>query len=432
MWRVDPIGPLSKSGGVSELARINSNEVSAFSDVAWIPTLLPSTTLGSISNSPSACFVASDGHCLRVYQAVIDARALLAELNQAARKGANRNGSLLSLSSGADSNVEDLRGGSVHADNLKERFHVVSTQSTAKPGAIIQLEAISDATQNWQSTLMLHAFQEQLILSEASIPSGQRRSGLSTAHPSGFITSRMSAVVDLDQHQGGFREPFYTLVAEKADSGVLMHMWRLVISSGGAEGDAEGDATSGSITPDATGQQQQHITRLLRQQQSHLQHHELHVSTEKVCVQKLPLPDGVEVIHAVSAVGHLSSSSIYPACLAPYVMVTACSDGFIRYNGVYSQYSQCSPCHTYCNIVISSLRFWRVKMVNNEGEVADAAAVPSFEWEEWQMESVHGDSSIKINGRPVSVSAAYSGRIAVAYQTGASYQKKQTTQEKQG
>ncbi len=41
LWRVDPIGPLSKSGGISELARINSNEISAFSDVAWIPTLLP-------------------------------------------------------------------------------------------------------------------------------------------------------------------------------------------------------------------------------------------------------------------------------------------------------------------------------------------------------------------------------------------------------
>lgn len=41
LWRVDPVGPLSKNGGVTELARINSKEVSAFSDVAWIPTLLP-------------------------------------------------------------------------------------------------------------------------------------------------------------------------------------------------------------------------------------------------------------------------------------------------------------------------------------------------------------------------------------------------------
>lgn len=41
LWRVDAVGPLSKSGGVSELARINSLEISAFSNVAWIPTLLP-------------------------------------------------------------------------------------------------------------------------------------------------------------------------------------------------------------------------------------------------------------------------------------------------------------------------------------------------------------------------------------------------------
>ena len=74
LWRVDPVGPLSKSGGITELARINSQEISAFSDVAWIPTLLPSSTLGPASNSPSACFVASDGHSLRIYQAVIDAR----------------------------------------------------------------------------------------------------------------------------------------------------------------------------------------------------------------------------------------------------------------------------------------------------------------------------------------------------------------------
>lgn len=86
LWRVDTVGPLSKSGGVSELARINSPEISAFSNVAWIPTLLPSTTLGNLSNSPSACFVASDGECLRVYQAVIDARTLLAEVSISERR----------------------------------------------------------------------------------------------------------------------------------------------------------------------------------------------------------------------------------------------------------------------------------------------------------------------------------------------------------
>lgn len=45
-----------------------------------------STTLGNLSNSPSACFVASDGESLRVFQAVIDARTLLAEIATSERR----------------------------------------------------------------------------------------------------------------------------------------------------------------------------------------------------------------------------------------------------------------------------------------------------------------------------------------------------------
>jgi len=36
---------------------------------------------GVYCNSPSACFVASDGHSLRMYQAVIEAKKLLSELS---------------------------------------------------------------------------------------------------------------------------------------------------------------------------------------------------------------------------------------------------------------------------------------------------------------------------------------------------------------
>lgn len=50
LWRVDPVGPLSFSGGVSELARINSLHVSAFSNVAWLPCLIPSYCLGTFSS----------------------------------------------------------------------------------------------------------------------------------------------------------------------------------------------------------------------------------------------------------------------------------------------------------------------------------------------------------------------------------------------
>ena len=190
MWRVDPVGPLSKSGGITELARINSLEISAFTDVAWLPTLLPSSSLGSVTNSPSACFVASDGHSMRVYQAIIDARTLLAEMNQGHPKDNLMETSLMSLSSQGSTNVGNL----AHAAKLQEKFKIVSKQSSARPGAIIELEAIEDAIQDWQNTMLLHTFQSQVIWSQAG-------SDLGSAE--GLITSDMSAMVDLQHTDGG-------------------------------------------------------------------------------------------------------------------------------------------------------------------------------------------------------------------------------------
>ena len=54
LWRVDHIGPLSCTGGVSELARINSLHTSAFSNVAWLPTLVPSSVLGETPLRPAS------------------------------------------------------------------------------------------------------------------------------------------------------------------------------------------------------------------------------------------------------------------------------------------------------------------------------------------------------------------------------------------
>lgn len=57
---------------------------------------------------------------------------------------------------------------------------------------------------------------------------------------------------------------------------------------------------------------------------------QVRLAAPQVCTQLLPLPEGVEVVHAAPAAGHLSSASIYPACFAPYIVVTACSDSTIR------------------------------------------------------------------------------------------------------
>lgn len=132
------------------MARISSPEPSAFSNVAWIPTLLPSSTLGNLSNSPSACFVASDGQCLRVYQAVIDARTLLADLSfKENRKNEEEDESVSGLSS-------------YNQESILDNINIVSQQSTSRPGCIIQLETISEAIK-WQNTTFLHVYQEQLI-----------------------------------------------------------------------------------------------------------------------------------------------------------------------------------------------------------------------------------------------------------------------------
>jgi hypothetical protein len=94
---------------------------------------LLSSTLGSKSNSPSALFVASDGSSLRLYQAVIDGRTLLHE--HISRKGKEP------FSPAAAVSEERLLSG------LPPDLAVISQQSTARPGCILELDAISDARQ---------------------------------------------------------------------------------------------------------------------------------------------------------------------------------------------------------------------------------------------------------------------------------------------
>ena len=153
---------------------------------------------------------------------------------------------------------------------------------------------INDAHQNWQNTLLLHTFQAELV-------SG---AGNNSDHGSrlGLIPSSMSAMVDLRGSSAGFSERFFVVVAEKCDEGgVVMHMWQLELSSKSCD-----DEESAGVS---------HVS----------------VISSKVGAQSLPLPDNVEVIQCVPAAGHLSSSSIYPACSAPYILVTICSDNTVRF-----------------------------------------------------------------------------------------------------
>lgn len=400
LWRVDSVGPLSQSGGVEELARINSLEISAFSNVAWIPTLLPSTTLGSLSNSPSACFVASDGECLRVYQAVIDARTLLAEVSSCERKTRMMD-SMVSLSTECSSD------NGVQQAPWHTKIKIVSQQSTARPGCIIQLDGIDDATHDWQNTQFLHVFQEQLITGERS---EVRPAFVAENFDIGLMESQMGAMVDLQQN-AVFEEPFYIVLIERTTNGSTIHMWRIVIASQPDGSDLtestmyvpDSNLVQDLDEPDPTGRRQSLAgfnlagaaadARAADTQAPHVS-----IRTTKVCTQELPLPEGVDVVHAAPAAGHLSSSSIYPACFAPYIIVTACSD--------------------------STSRFWRCKINKDDSEPVNPFTMQDnfkYEWCEWEMLSRDRESAVEISGQPLHISAAYSGRIACAYKYGKSF-----------
>ncbi|XP_049469571.1 dmX-like protein 2 isoform X2 [Panthera uncia] len=359
LWRVDPIGPLSYTGGVSELARINSLHTSAFSNVAWLPTLIPSYCLGTYCNSASACFVASDGKNLRLYQAVVDARKLLDELS--------------------DPESSKLIG---------EVFNIVSQQSTARPGCIIELDAITN--QCGSNTQLLHVFQEDFII-------GYK--------PHKEDMEKKETEIFFQPSQGyrppPFSEKFFLVVIEKDSNNYsILHMWHLhlksvqaclakasegissesLLSVPGQKNVDSSPETSPSVSP------MPHSASIANLQTAS----KLILSSRLVYSQPLDLPEGVEVIRATPSAGHLSSSSIYPVCLAPYLVVTTCSD--------------------------NKVRFWKCSMETSlQCKIDEKEA---YHWRRWPLMNDEGEdnsSTVSIVGRPVAVSCSYTGRLAVAY-----------------
>ncbi|KAM7405881.1 hypothetical protein PAMP_000298 [Pampus punctatissimus] len=357
LWRVDHIGPLSCTGGVSELARINSLHTSAFSNVAWLPTLVPSSVLGTYCNSASACFVASDGKNLRLYQAVVDARKLLDELS--------------------DPETSKLVG---------EVFNIVSQQSTARPGCIIELDVITN--QCGATTQLLHVFQEDFIL-------GYKPQNEPEAYTPAFPPGE-------DYQPAPFSEKFFLVVIEKdLNRNSVLQMWHLHLKSVQAcvdEPSPDYSFQSQLMVPNqvlnADSSPETSPIRPLPRSAStaNLQSaSKLILSSKLVYSKRLDLPHGVEVTRATPSAGHLSSSSIYPVCLAPYLIVTTCSD--------------------------SRVRFWHCAVEGDDGYGEDDRDNRVYRWEPWALmnEEEDNNSAVCVSGRPVAVSCSYTGRLAVAF-----------------
>ncbi|XP_070175544.1 dmX-like protein 2 isoform X2 [Littorina saxatilis] len=426
LWQVNPVGPLSKSGGLSELARINSPDINAFTSMAWVPTLLPSTSLGSYSYSPSALFVASDGSSLRLYQAVIDARLLLTE-SSAPRKQDHG----MSFSSNSSSVPEPSP--SPAGASVTDMFNLVSLQSSARPGCILELEPINDATADWQNIQLLHVFQEPLVADYRSQNQSQASFGAT-----GFGDT-MSAYVDLSS-MSNFEENFYLVVLERltskmGDEGSRLHMWKITTSSqpthtSAHHGDAKaglngqaGEGEDGQENYDSDDEAAMMFQSSQNTQAPSAPTMRMCVTTVKVCTQTLALPTGVSVISANVAAGHLSSASIYPACFAPYLLVTACSDGQVRFWKCSIQDMEPQMRHDNSfNVTSYDFSMGSVGSGIQPSVTSSQVWKPQehdYWWAEWQMMcSANRNSSISVPGKPITVSCAYSGRMAVAYRQG--------------
>ncbi|CAH8630314.1 unnamed protein product [Schistosoma haematobium] len=132
----------------------------------------------------------------------------------------------------------------------------------------------------------------------------------------------------------------------------------------------------------------------------------------KVCDCKLHLPSGVSIVCAQVSAAHVSWAALSTFnAPPPYLIVTACSDG--------------------------CLRFWRCESDSNNNNFTLEGVHDQFTWEEWQMPLMQSMSSCielqlhtnnnhnkstRVNdesqmNKPIilDIDCAYSGRLAVAY-----------------
>ncbi|VDM49328.1 unnamed protein product [Toxocara canis] len=362
LWKINPVGPLCKSGGVRELARMTARSSKSFTSIAWIPAILPSCTLGSVCNSPSSCFVASENGGLQVYQAVVDAAGLLAEI-YASEMRAHVHSSA-SSTTGDDLTPSDENNSMRARQSLKETFNVASTQSTAKPGCVLRLTQIADAQHDANNLLLLHVFNERLML-------GSEDDASNTLDTDAAVIDRTRSPI--------FSDRYFVVVVERNGNTARIKMWSLDISSQQPQPIKnydvdERDGTTDRNAPTPYYRAASPVAPSAAQ---------LILHSQKVCDQQLPLPDGVHMLSIVPAAGHLPSSNLYPACRAPYVLLSSCSDEHIR--------------------------FWKcVRRETPHGTVC-------YLWQKWGMISDIVDSDLEMDGQIFSVSSAHSGRFACAY-----------------
>ncbi|KAK6110658.1 RAVE protein 1 C terminal family protein [Brugia pahangi] len=292
LWKINPVGPLCKCGGVRELARLTSNSSDAFTAVTWLPVILSSSLLGWLSTSPCSSFVANSSGHINIYEAIVDAAEFLTDIHTSGRRDVSHFESSCSTS---DGKTFDIR----NKESMKKMCKVVSTQSSTKPGCIILLSSINAASCA-DKILLIHAFNERLLVAKDD------------------VSGATGTSQNLATEQTNINRCYLVLFEKEKDSFTRLRMWLINIAVSNLE-DLEN-----LLAMNSSG-----LISVKNGNEDSLNKFQL--STDLVYDDHVVLPDGVSVILVEPSSGHLPSSNLYPTYRAPYLVLLACSDENVRF-----------------------------------------------------------------------------------------------------
>ncbi|CAH8599123.1 unnamed protein product [Heterobilharzia americana] len=405
-------GNITSHGGISEVARLNfsntSNTSLTFKHIAWFPCML--TTMATIY--PVALFVASLDTTTEIHSS--SSSSSVDDEN-----GSDQLGLFLTFSkfkhiySDTTTTSSSSSRERVDESSYDTRQLLHSSTKSDTLGCIIQLDyelPFSSQLKDYQSynaeTLLLHVFPSELIMmkSEDCLLKTNRMSvvlhndnviencdilGLST-----FLIVRMTR---------------YTLITEENSLSInksdfcRMEMWRVRVSTDAKSCSSDGNSFKHFTTTGKAQQLPDNFTKF----------NNLITDAVKVCDCKLHLPLGVSIICAQVSAAHVSWAALSTFnAPPPYLIVSACSDGCLRF-------WRCYECDT--------TTYSPSKKFNNK-------CLNQFTWDEWQMplmESMSSCIELQLNTtkndsvissnielmKPIilDMDCAYSGRLAVAY-----------------
>ncbi|CAF4557049.1 unnamed protein product [Rotaria sp. Silwood1] len=314
LWSTEPIGPLTMTGGITELARIESINNGAFKLIAWFPLVMPCMNINLLRESPSLLFCASDGKYLRVYQVVCNAKALLTS-QIATSKSYQVLGNFESNS---------IRS-SPSTDLNAPRLNVVSNQSTARPSCVLSLAEISDSKCIWTHAELIHIFPANAI----------------DDHSEQTTTSKI----------------YYLVLVEKSNnnndnSQSYIHMWKIIITYP--------DDDNESISINNFTNDNEWIVQ---------------VQSSKVSTYILPLDSNAELQSVDVAFGHLSSSTLCysdSSSSSPYLLSTAHTDGIIRFWTCKHQSLNTYEWSEWCGITLDNQINSRLKISGQPLAISNA------------------------------------------------------------